>query len=297
MRESGWSEFIITRLIKASGYSAILIVSMIFLFLLREGYPSLFEIPLSNIFSQHWYPIEGYYGILPLIGGSILVTLGAALIAVPLGISTAIYIREIAPHWTREILKPLVEVLAGLPSVLLGFLGILVLAPFIRQLFDLPTGLTAFTGAILLGAISIPTIVSVAEDALDAVPKTYRDAALALGATEWQTIWKVTLPAARSGVITAIMLGIGRAIGETMTVMMVTGNAPVMPTNLMAFFQPTRTMTATIAAEMGEVAKGSVHYHSLFLIGIVLFLISLFINLVAASMVFRQRKRSERILS
>ncbi len=297
MRETSWTEFITTRLIKASGYSAILIVSMIFIFLLREGYPSLFEIPLSIIFSQRWYPIEGYYGILPLIGGSILVTLGAALIAVPLGVSTAIYIREIAPRWTREILKPLVEVLAGLPSVLLGFLGILVLAPFIRQLLHPPTGLTAFAGAILLGAISIPTIVSVAEDALDAVPKTYRDAALALGATEWQTIWRVTLPAARSGVLTAIMLGIGRAIGETMTVMMVTGNAPILPTSLMALFQPTRTMTATIAAEMGEVAKGSVHYHSLFFIGIVLFMISLAVNLVAASMVFRQRKRSERILS
>ncbi len=297
MRETSWTEFIVTRLIKASGYSAILIVSMIFIFLLGEGYPSLFEIPLSTIFSQRWYPIEGYFGILPLIGSSILVTLGAALIAVPLGVSTAIYIREIAPHWTREILKPLVEVLAGLPSVLLGFLGILVLTPFIRQLLHLPTGLTAFAGAILLGAISIPTIVSVAEDALDAVPKTYRDAALALGATEWQTIWRVTLPAARSGVLTAIMLGIGRAIGETMTVMMVTGNAPILPTGLMALFQPTRTMTATIAAEMGEVANGSVHYHSLFLIGIVLFMISLFVNLVAASMVFRQRKRSERILS
>lgn len=297
MRETSWTEFIVTRLIKASGYSAILIVSMIFIFLLGEGYPSLFEIPLSTIFSQRWYPIEGYFGILPLIGSSILVTLGAALIAVPLGVSTAIYIREIAPRWTREILKPLVEVLAGLPSVLLGFLGILVLTPFIRQLLHLPTGLTAFAGAILLGAISIPTIVSVAEDALDAVPKTYRDAALALGATEWQTIWRVTLPAARSGVLTAIMLGIGRAIGETMTVMMVTGNAPILPTGLMALFQPTRTMTATIAAEMGEVANGSVHYHSLFLIGIVLFMISLFVNLVAASMVFRQRKRSERILS
>jgi len=297
MRETNWTEFITTRLIKASGYSAILIVSVIFIFLLREGYPSLFEIPLSTIFNQRWYPIEDYYGILPLIGGSILVTLGAALIAVPLGVSTAIYIREIAPRWTREILKPLVEVLAGLPSVLLGFLGILVLTPFIRQLLHLPTGLTAFAGAILLGAISIPTIVSVAEDALDAVPKTYRDAALALGATEWQTIWRVTLPAARSGVLTAIMLGIGRAIGETMTVMMVTGNAPILPTGLMALFQPTRTMTATIAAEMGEVANGSVHYHSLFLIGIVLFMISLFVNLVAASIVFRQRKRSERILS
>jgi phosphate transport system permease protein len=150
---------------------------------------------------------------------------------------------------------------------------------------------------LLLAAISLPTIVSVAEDALDAVPRAYRDAALALGATRWQTIWRVTLPAARSGVLTAVMLGLGRAIGETMTVMMVTGNAPVTPTGLGALFSPVRTMTATIAAEMGEVATGSTHYHVLFFIGIVLFLISLMVNLAASSVVFRSRKRAERILS
>lgn len=297
MRELSWSEFIITRLIKISGYSAILIVSIIFLFLLREGSPAFVEIPFSSLFDKRWYPIEDYFGILPLIGGSLVVTIGAGLVAVPLGLATAIFISEVAPRWAREILKPMVEVLAGLPSVLLGFIGILVLAPLVRELLNLPTGLTAFTGALLLGAISIPTIVSVAEDALDAVPKTYRDAALAIGATKWQTIWRVTLPAARSGVLTAIMLGIGRAIGETMTVMMVTGNAPVLPTGLGALFKPARTMTATIAAEMGEVANGSVHYHALFLIGISLFLISLIVNLTAASVVFRQRKRAERILS
>jgi phosphate transport system permease protein len=173
----------------------------------------------------------------------------------------------------------------------------LVLAPYLREILNLPTGLTALGGAILLGGIAIPTVVSVSEDALDAVPKSYRDAALALGATEWQTIWRVTLPAARSGVLTAVMLGVGRAIGETMTVMMVTGNAPVLPTGLSALFAPARTMTATIAAEMGEVANGSVHYHVLFTIGIVLFLISLIVNITATSVVFRQKKRQERILS
>jgi phosphate transport system permease protein len=297
MRELNWTEFIVTRLIRAAGYSAIFIVSVIFIFLLKEGSPAIIEIPIPTIFSERWYPIEDFFGILPLIGGSIVVTIGAALIAVPLGISTAIFISEIAPRWAREILKPLVEVLGGLPSVLLGFLGILVVAPMMREFLNLPTGLTALTGALLLGAISIPTIVSVAEDALDAVPQTYRNASLALGATEWQTIWRVTLPAARSGVLTAIMLGIGRAIGETMTVMMVTGNAPVLPRGLSALFKPARTMTATIAAEMGEVANGSVHYHALFFIGIVLFLISLAVNLAAASVVFRQRKRAERVLS
>jgi phosphate transport system permease protein len=297
MQSRSWKEFLITRLIKVSGYSAIIFVVMIFIFLLREGSATIVEVPLKTLFSTRWYPIEGYFGILPLISGSIIVTIGATLIAVPLGICCAIFIAEIAPRWVREILKPLVELLAGLPSVMLGFLGILVIAPAVRQILNVPTGLTAFTGALLLAGMAIPTIVSVAEDSLDSVPRTYRDASLAMGATKWQTIWRVTLPAARSGVLTAVMLGIGRAIGETMTVMMVTGNAPVMPKGLGSFFRPVRTMTATIAAEMGEVANGSVHYHTLFFIGIVLFVISLLINLVAARIVFRQKKRAERILS
>jgi len=292
-----WKEQIITGFIKAAGYSAIFFVGLIFFFLMKEGLPTFGEVPLSNLLSTRWYPIEDYYGLLPLISGSLLVTIGAAAIAVPFGIGGAIYISEIAPPSIREILKPLVEVLGGLPSVVLGFLGMVILAPFLRELLNLPTGLTALAGAILLGGIAIPTVVSVSEDALDAVPKSYRDAALALGATEWQTIWRVTLPAARSGVLTAVMLGVGRAIGETMTVMMVTGNAPIMFKGLISLFLPTRTMTATIAAEMGEVANGSVHYHVLFTIGIVLFLISLVVNITATSVVFRQKKRQERILS
>jgi len=297
MRDTTRSEFLVTRLIKLAGYSAILFIGLIFLFLLLEGTPALFEIPLGDLVGDRWYPIEGFFGMLPLIGGSLLVTIGAALVAVPLGLLTAIYIAEVAPRSARELLKPVVEILAGLPSVMLGFLGIVALAPYLRRLLDLPTGLSAFTGSLLLGGIAIPTIVSVAEDALDAVPRTYREAAKALGATRWQIIWRVTLPAARSGVLTAVMLGIGRVIGETMTVMMVTGNAPVLPTGLASLFRPTRTMTATIAAEMGEVANGSVHYHALFLIGILLFLISLVVNLLAASFVFRQRTRAERVLS
>ena len=297
MRVNTRSEFIVTRLIKAAGYSAILFIGLIFLFLLREGMPALFQIPIGDLVADRWYPIEGFFGMLPLIGGSLLVTVGAALVAVPLGLLTAIYIAEVAPRTARELLKPAVEILAGLPSVMLGFLGIVALAPYLRRLLELPTGLSAFTGSLLLGGIAIPTIVSVAEDALDAVPATYREAARALGATRWQIIWRVTLPAARSGVLTAIMLGIGRVIGETMTVMMVTGNAPVLPIGLASLFRPTRTMTATIAAEMGEVATGSVHYHALFLIGILLFLISLVVNLVAARFAFRQRTRAERVLS
>ena len=292
-----WREFVITRLIKASGYSAILFVALIFFFLVREGVPTFAEVSLKSLLSVRWYPIEDYFGILPLLTGSLIVTIGATFIAVPFGIGTAVFISEIAPRWVREILKPLVELLGGLPSVVLGFLGILVLSPFIRVFLDLPTGLTALTGAILLGGIAVPTVVSVAEDALDAVPRSYREGAWALGATRWQTIWRVTLPAAKSGVLTAVMLGVGRAIGETMTVMMVTGNAPVLAVKLNSIFSPVRTMTATIAAEMGEVANGSVHYHVLFFIGMVLFLISLGVNIAASSVVFRVKKRAERILS
>jgi phosphate transport system permease protein len=296
-KDLSYSEFVITRLIKASGYSAIVFVTLIFYFLMREGLPTLGEVSLGNLFSDRWYPIESYYGILPLISGSVIVTVGAMMVAIPFGVGTAIFISEIAPRWAREILKPLVELLGGLPSVVLGFLGILVLAPNLRIFLDLPTGLTALAGSLLLGLIAIPTVVSISEDALDSVPRSYRDAALALGATRWQTIWRVTLPAARSGVLTAVMLGIGRAIGETMTVMMVTGNAPVLATGLGSLFSPVRTMTATIAAEMGEVASGSVHYHTLFFIGIILFLITLIVNVTASSVVFRQKKRAERVLS
>lgn len=296
-KDLSWFEFVITRLIIASGYSAIVFVALIFFFLLREGLPTLGEVSLPNLFSTRWYPIEDYFGILPLITGSLIVTIGAALVAIPFGIGTAIYIAEIAPRWMREILKPLVELLGGLPSVVLGFLGILVFSPWLRVFLDLPTGLTALTGSILLGGIAVPTVVSVAEDALDTVPRSYREGAWALGATKWQTIWRVTLPAARSGVLTGVMLGIGRAIGETMTVMMVTGNAPVLALSLGSLFSPVRTMTATIAAEMGEVASGSVHYHTLFFIGLVLFLISLAVNITASTVVFRSKKRAERILS
>jgi phosphate transport system permease protein len=292
-----WFETVITHSIKLSGYSAIIFVCLIFYFLISEGLPTLVEVPLGDLLSVRWYPIEEYFGILPLITGSLLVTVWAMLFAIPIGLGTAIYIAEVAPRSVREVLKPFVEVLGGLPSVVLGFLGILILSPNLRILMNLPTGLTALAGGILLGAIAVPTIVSVAEDALDTVPRSYRDASLALGATKWQTIWRVTLPAARSGVLTAIMLGVGRAIGETMTVMMVTGNAPVIPAGLSGLFAPVRTMTATIAAEMGEVATDSIHYHVLFFIGIVLFFIALVVNIAASSVVFKQRKRAERILS
>lgn len=286
-----WSEFAIEAIIRVLGFSTIGFVLLIFLFLLREGMPVFFEVPPDNLFGTRWYPTFGLFGTLPLILGSALVTVTAIVIALPLGVATAVFVREVAPGWAREVLKPTIEVLAGIPSVVLGFFGMTIIAPLVREVLGAPTGLTAFTGAIILAYMALPTIISVAEDALDAVPKSYRDASLAMGATRWQTIWKVVVPAAKSGIVTAIMLGMGRAIGETMAVMMVTGNAARMPLTLDSLFRPVRTMTATIAAEMGEVAQGSVHYHALFGIGIILFVLTFIINLAAASTIFQQERR------
>ncbi len=286
-----WSERIIEGLIRLSGISAIFIITLIFLFLLREGAAAFLDIPLRQLFSSRWYPIEGMYGLLPLLVGSLLVTTLAIIIAVPLGLVTAIYLGEFAPLWQREILKPLIEVLAGIPSIVLGFFGWLVVAPLLQRM-GASTGLTAFTGGIILAYMTLPTIISITEDALYAVPKEYRDGSLAIGATQWQTIWRVVLPAARSGIVIAVMLGLGRAIGETMLVLMVTGNAANIPAfGPGAFFQPVRTMTATIAAEMGEVAQGSLHYSVLFGVGIVLFLITFAINSLATRLVGGGKRR------
>ena len=288
---SRWREFAIEAIIRVLGFSTVGLVLLIFLFLLREGIPLFFQVPLGNLFDTHWYPTYNQFGILPLVLGSILITVASIVIALPLGVGTAVFVREISPGWAREILKPMIEVLAGIPSVVLGFFGMTLVAPFMRETLGLPTGLTTLTGALVLAYMALPTMISVAEDALDAVPKSYRDAALAMGATQWQTIWRVVVPAARSGILTAVMLGMGRAIGETMAVMMVTGNAARMPLELDALFRPIRTMTATIAAEMGEVAQGSTHYHVLFGIGIALFLLTFIINLIAAPAIFEKRRR------
>ncbi len=289
-KEVDWREFFVEQLIRLMGVSAIAFVLLIFLFLIKEGTPALAEVPLSNLLGQRWYPTFDIYGLLPLILGSLLVTVGAIAISLPLGLATAVFIGEIAPEWIREVLKPAVEIIAGIPSVVVGFIGIQLVSPLVRDFLGAPTGLTALTGVLLLAYMALPTIISIAEDALDAVPESYRNAAYALGATQWQTIWRVVLPAARSGVITAVMLGVGRAIGETMTVMMVAGNAARMPLGFDAFFRPVRTMTATIAAEMGEVARGSTHYHVLFIVGLALFLVTFLINLLAAVTIFRRER-------
>lgn len=283
-------EYFIEKLILLSGIASIIFVILIFIFLLREGL-SLFAgtNPLEFLFGRNWYPISDppQFGILPLILGSLLVTLGAIIIAVPLGIAAAVYVAEIAPLWLRDILKSGIELLAAIPSIVLGFIGIATLAPFLKTVFHLPSGLTALAGSIMLAFMAMPTIVSIIEDSIVSVPKSYKEGSLALGATHWQTIYKVVLPAASSGILAAIMLGIGRVVGETMAVLMITGNAAVLPTS---FLQPVRTLTATIAAEMGEAVAGSSHYYALFAIGIVLFVISFVINLLADMFLHRKVK-------
>jgi phosphate transport system permease protein len=206
---------------------------------------------------------------------------------VPTGIAAAMYIGEVAPGWLRHVLKSLVEILAAIPSVVLGFIGIVWLGPFLKTRFGLATGMCGLTGSLLLAFMAMPTIISISEDALASVPRTFREAAYGLGATKWQTLWRIVLPAAAPGIIAAIMLGIGRVIGETMVVLMVTGNSPVLPHSIL---QPLRTLTATIAGEMGETVSGSDHYLALFAVGLVLFVITFIINLLADMSLRRARR-------
>ncbi len=253
-------------------------------------------IPLTKISIKdfvtgtEWYPTSEpapQFGVLPLILGTLWVSFGAILIALPLGLATAIFMAEVASQRLRNILKPVIELLAGIPSVVYGFFGLVVLVPLIQQLFNLPVGETALAGSIILGIMALPTIITVSEDALRTTPTSLKEASLALGATRWQTITRVTVPYARSGITAASILGIGRAVGETMAVLMVTGNAGVIPHT---FLQPVRTIPATIAAELGESSYGGLHFKALFALGILLFLITLIIN--TSVELIKSRKRS-----
>ncbi len=253
----------------------------IMLFLFYEGVPIFKDVSVTGfLFGEFWYPTSDPpdFGIFPLIVGSLAVTLLASLIAVPLGVLTAAYLTEIASSSVRRVIKPFVELLAALPSVVIGFFGMVVVAPFLQQTFGLTTGLNLFNASLMLAFMSVPTICSVAEDALFAVPRPLREASLALGATRWETTVKVVLPAALSGIGTAIMLGMSRAIGETMVVLMVAGGAGMIPTSI---FDPVRPMPASIAAEMAEAPYRGEHYHALFAIGMVLFLFTLCFNMIA----------------
>ena len=284
-------EFVIEKLIFLCGLASVLFVALIFVFLLREGISVLKHSSLGAFLGgRFWYPISSppRLGILPLILGSLLVTAGAIVIAVPLGIGAAFYIAEVAPKKLRGVMKSCVEVLSAIPSVVLGFLGITLLVPFLKNVLGLPTGLTAFAGSLMLAFMALPTIITISEDAINAVPREYKEGAIALGATHWQTLHRVIIHGAMPGIIAAAMLGIGRVFGETMAVMMVTGNAAVIPRTL---FAPVRTLTATIAAEMGEAALGTPHYFALFAVGIVLFIISFAINLTADLFLNKGKKR------
>ena len=236
-------------------------------------------IDILNFFGgKDWLPTatpSPQFGVLPLILGTLLVSIFAILIALPLGLGVAIYMSELANERIRKLLKPAIELLAGIPSVVYGFFGLVVLVPLIQKSFNLPVGETAFAGSIVLAIMALPTIITIAEDAMRGTPRAMREASLALGATRWQTVYRVIVPYASSGIMAAVVLGIGRAVGETMAVLMVTGNAAVMPTSL---FQAIRTIPATIAAELGEAPAGGAHYQSLFMLGCILFVITIIIS-------------------
>lgn len=241
------------------------------------------------LFGTNWNPTGGtaYYGVLPMVVSTLLVTLSALAVAAPLGIGTAAWLAYVAPPRAREIIKPVIEVLAAIPSVVLGFVGIVVVGPMLADVFGLQSGLSAANGALLLAVMALPTIVSITEDALTAVPRDYMQASLALGADRWQTLVRVMLPAAQSGVVAALMLGMGRAIGETMTVLMACGNATAMPNSI---FDPVRTLTATIAIELGETDVGSRHFHMLFAVGLVLFCMTFAVNLASEIVMHRNSR-------
>lgn len=294
-----WWEWLIERAIFAGGMASIVLVLLIFVFVFREAFPLLRVYSLTRfLFGRDWQPALApptgpWFGLLPNLWGSFLVTAGAVVIGVPLGLGAAVFIAEIAPRFARDTLKLLVELLASVPSVALGFVGAAAINPMVKSLFHLDTGKCAAAGSIMLAFMAIPTITTIAEDALSAIPRSFREGSLALGSTRWQGISRVVLPAARPGMVAAVMLGVGRAIGETMVVIMVTGNAGVLPDQGLwyAFTHSVRTITGTIGAEAMEVAYGEPHYRALFMLGTVLFVITFALNYAADWALNRQRRR------
>jgi phosphate transport system permease protein len=278
----------------SSGVLAILVLLGIFATLLYTAIPAFREIRLSEFLAKvNWDPTspeKAEYGILSMIISTLMVTCGALLLAVPIGIGVAAYLSDVA-HWrVREIVKPVVEILAAIPSVVVGFLGIVLFGPAIAKIFHTGNGLNAVNGSILLAIMSLPTIISISEDSLNAVPPAYNEASLALGASRWQTLFRVKVPAALSGIIAACMLGMGRAIGETMTVLMATGNARSFPHG---FLDSVRTMTANIAVELGEVPYYTTHYYALFAIGLVLFIMTFVVNMIADVILHKYQEREQ----
>jgi phosphate transport system permease protein len=287
------SEAVIEALIRLCGISAILFVFGIFFFVFREGAGFLFSgfDPKEFFLSPEWYPTSQSrvrYGVLALVAGTASVTALAMVLAVPFGIGAAVFVSEFCgPRW-KEGLKITIELLAAIPSVVWGFIGLTVMNPLIMQIFGVPIGLNVLNGGIILALMSVPIIVSIGEDALKAVPDSYREAALALGVTRWQMVYRVLLPAAKNGLLAAVLLGVGRAVGETMAVLMATGHAVTIPSSVM---DSVRTLTATVAAELGEAPVNSEHYQVLFIIGILLFTITFVVNLTADLVVRGVRRR------
>lgn len=282
-----WIDWGFKQVFKAAGFITILLLAGIFLMLLFNSVFFFLEIkPIDFFTGSQWDP-DSKYSIIPLIVSTAFVALGSMLIAVPLGILTAAYLSEFAPKKLQMLLKPIIEMLASIPSVAIGFLGIVLLGPNLAKVFGIQNGLNALNGSILLAIMALPTIITISEDAINAVPKSHREASLSLGANKWQTLFQVTLPASLPGLIAAVMLGLGRALGETMTVLMATGNVSATPKN---FLDSVRTITATIAIEMGEVPYQTTHYFALFAIAIVLFGITLIINLLGEYFANRLRK-------
>jgi phosphate transport system permease protein len=277
-------------LVALTSLTALLLIT---LFLFKEGLPIFKTVSVKEfVFGKYWYPTSdpADFGILPLIVASLVVTFFSGLISIPLGVMTAIYIAEIASNRVSEIVKPMVELLAALPSVVIGFFGMVLVAPFLQRVFDIPTGLNLFNASIMLAFMSIPTICSISEDAIHSVPAALKEASVALGATHLQTIVRVILPASISGIGTAVILGLSRAIGETMVVLMVAGGAAMIPESI---FDPVRPMPASIASEMAEAPVGGDHYYALFATGMVLFIFTLIFNIIADHIATKYRRVGE----
>lgn len=285
---------VVKRIISLSGLVAIVILAAIGIFLGLNAVRALSEVGFFTMLTgREWYPTiaEPRFGFAPLLAGSAAVTLSALLLSVPVSVAAALYISEFADKRLKEVAKSIIEFMAAVPSVVYGLVGIAIVVPWVRDTFGLDSGLTAFSASIVLAFMIAPTIVSISEDALHAVPDSLRQGSLALGNNRWQTAYKVVLPSASSGILAAVMLGMGRAIGETMAVLMLTGNAAIIPGSL---FDSVRTITGTIAAEMGSVVQGGLHQSVLFGLGLVLFAITFMINLVADLVLEKQRKRWRR---
>ena len=274
-------DLILQRAFLLVAFASVMILFLIMLFLFKEGIPVFETVTVDDfLLGTEWYPTSepARFGAFPLIIASLFVTMIACVVAIPLSLSIAIYLSELAQPVLREIIKPTIEIIASIPSVVIGFFGMVVVAPFLQNQFNLDTGLNAFNASIMLAFMAIPTIASISEDAISSVPMALKEASYALGANKWQTIFHITLPASLSGIWTAIILGISRVIGETMVVLMVAGGATTLPSSI---FDPVRPLTANIAAEMAEAPHQSDHYHALFAIGIILFIITFIFNILA----------------